>query len=406
MCHVVSFGCKLAGLAALVLLAGLAVTSGTVSAASPPSNDDFENATEISTLPFTDSQNIQDATLQAPEPSGCSWDQTVWYRYTPLEDTVALVTTTGSDFDARFAVHAQPGPPASSGLCWGAEKLLVFKGGVTVWFQVGGDSPTGNLVFELTEQPLTPIATPVPGPTPTPGGPELMLSAPGSDCDDSVAPTTCDVPTEAQFTIRVSASTVPPNGYILMQTLVRFGEHLTLKPTEDLLDEIIWPQCEPLTAVRIQWDQTRPPTADGSLVNSHEVVTHGCISGILPPLPASTYAGALVEFSLTCSQMQSNQVLELLPYSEPAGSTVAGTNGSLFQSLNGIQVEYIVPKLDSLTINCVEPSAVGGVTLDGGLAAAPEAGGGSGLLWRFAGAIVVGLVGVAGWRAARLRHGG
>jgi hypothetical protein len=56
--------------------------------AAPPPNDDFDAAIQVSTLPFTDTQDAVDATT-APDdpPSSCGYSGvTLWYDFTPTAD--------------------------------------------------------------------------------------------------------------------------------------------------------------------------------------------------------------------------------------------------------------------------------------------------------------------------------
>jgi len=68
--------------------------------ATPPSNDDFDEATIVSTLPFDDSIDTRGATGAADDPV-CGRCGTVWYRYTPEENNAIGVSTWGSDYDTR-----------------------------------------------------------------------------------------------------------------------------------------------------------------------------------------------------------------------------------------------------------------------------------------------------------------
>ena len=59
--------------------------------AATPASDDFDNATIIASVPFSDSVPIQEATLAADDPEPCfgfaGSDRTVWYAFTPVVST-------------------------------------------------------------------------------------------------------------------------------------------------------------------------------------------------------------------------------------------------------------------------------------------------------------------------------
>ena len=84
-------------LVALVLVLGALVHAGAALAA-PPANDLLANATEITSLPFTDSVDITEATEGSGE-GGCGPPRhTVWYRFTPPQDTVLRIKVTTATF--------------------------------------------------------------------------------------------------------------------------------------------------------------------------------------------------------------------------------------------------------------------------------------------------------------------
>jgi hypothetical protein len=71
----------------------------------PPANDDIDAATVIPTtpLPFTDAVDARGATVASDDPSifGCDGRRrTVWYSFTPSENTRIHVNTRGSDYQA------------------------------------------------------------------------------------------------------------------------------------------------------------------------------------------------------------------------------------------------------------------------------------------------------------------
>ncbi len=131
----------------------------------PPANDDLAGATVITSLPYADSVDTTLASTEPGEPAtSCTFREltttsTVWYSFTPSEDTLLLIDTAGSDFDVTLAVWIntvfglaeiacddQAGPSAGTRLAFQAEA------GQTYLFQVGGFRfrvPAGKLAFNL-----------------------------------------------------------------------------------------------------------------------------------------------------------------------------------------------------------------------------------------------------------------
>jgi hypothetical protein len=83
---------------ALVAVCGWFALSAPSNALAQPANDNFANATTVSSLPFSDSQDLSTATTESGEPLQCGTRQTVWYQFTPSSDVVVRATTTGSNF--------------------------------------------------------------------------------------------------------------------------------------------------------------------------------------------------------------------------------------------------------------------------------------------------------------------
>ncbi len=75
--------------------------------ASAPANDNFANATLITTIPFSDGPfSTTEATSEPGEPSPCgSIGRTVWYSFTPSQSGTIVADTTGSDYDTVLAVY-------------------------------------------------------------------------------------------------------------------------------------------------------------------------------------------------------------------------------------------------------------------------------------------------------------
>lgn len=140
-------------LAVVVGIAMLAVP-GTASAA-PPSNDDFAAATAITSLPFTDTVPLSEATTESGEQPGCFGpSQTAWWSFTPAVDTVIRADTFGSTIPGSYVVLWEATGSGLAGLTskdcaiyysYLTEKL---KAGKTYFVQAG--SFYGSFVGDVT----------------------------------------------------------------------------------------------------------------------------------------------------------------------------------------------------------------------------------------------------------------
>ncbi|HEX9676450.1 MAG TPA: Ig-like domain-containing protein, partial [Anaerolineales bacterium] len=78
----------------------------------PPPNDDFDAATEIGGLPFSDSLDTAEATQAPDDPelscAGIDEPNSVWYRFTPSADTFLQVDTFGSDQGMALGIFTGP----------------------------------------------------------------------------------------------------------------------------------------------------------------------------------------------------------------------------------------------------------------------------------------------------------
>jgi hypothetical protein len=74
-----------------------------------PPNDNFQNATIASSLPFTDTGADYEATTEVTDPIPSCGDndklKTVWYRYTPSVTGTVAANTTGSSYDTILSVY-------------------------------------------------------------------------------------------------------------------------------------------------------------------------------------------------------------------------------------------------------------------------------------------------------------
>jgi len=123
----------------------------------PPPNDDFANVSTISSLPFSDSQDLLGATVEAGEPSpGCfDTSQTVWYSFTP--ETTQSITATIDQYGAGVAAYTGNSLPDLSrvGCTYYYFQPLTFhaQAGTTYHFQVGAWCCAGPVTFRLDVAP-------------------------------------------------------------------------------------------------------------------------------------------------------------------------------------------------------------------------------------------------------------
>ena len=89
-----------------LLVAGLTIMAAGPATAAVPTNDDFANATVV-TSSFTDTTvNTTDATSQATDPTGCMGAaHSVWYTFTAARDGSASFDTLGSGFDTLLSAY-------------------------------------------------------------------------------------------------------------------------------------------------------------------------------------------------------------------------------------------------------------------------------------------------------------
>jgi len=150
---------------AVAILIGMALALQGVSAvvAAPPPNDNFADATEISVLPYTDSADNTEATLEPDEPQNCDYSSnTVWYWFKPTTDGVFRADMAGSSFwGTTLRVYQATGPGFSDlslvGCATWSENRVTFlaQAGVTYYFQAGNLSwySPGMLQFHLQKIP-------------------------------------------------------------------------------------------------------------------------------------------------------------------------------------------------------------------------------------------------------------
>ncbi|MCX2949565.1 PKD domain-containing protein [Lentzea sp. NEAU-D7] len=129
-----------------------------VAQAAPPSNDDFDSATVVGSLPYAVEQDTTESTKASDDPAGCrgySVPGSAWFRYTATEDGLLRLKTEGSDRDLNVATFT--GERGDLDPVWNAfydgcttqrSTPLTFpaKAGTTYHFMVSGTSSAGGQV--------------------------------------------------------------------------------------------------------------------------------------------------------------------------------------------------------------------------------------------------------------------
>ncbi len=182
----------------------------------PPPNDDIYNATEIPGLPFVEFVDTTLATTSPDDPpTSCgnpdfpSQFNSVWFRFTPLEDDlIAVQTTIGEDYDIVLALWTgSPGSleeVACSTFWSGAYLDSVYlssqvSAGTTYWIEVAQNGKSGDGQLMLLISPVVPPpnddienASPIDG---VPFHDELDTTLATSDPNDP--PVSCGAPSPA-----------------------------------------------------------------------------------------------------------------------------------------------------------------------------------------------------------------
>jgi hypothetical protein len=124
----------------------------------PPANDDFDSATVISALPFTDRVSTVDATTAGDDPSCNGNEHSVWYSFTPTQDTPIRADTAGSDYATTLGVYTGSRGSLSEVACepFGGQVAFTASANTTYFFMVASaccGNPGGNLVFRVNPPP-------------------------------------------------------------------------------------------------------------------------------------------------------------------------------------------------------------------------------------------------------------
>lgn len=124
----------------------------------PPANDDFDDATGISTLPFVDAIDTRNARVASDDPTCFGQRASVWYAYTPDRDMFLKAQTYGSSYVATVSAYTGSRGNLTQLACTLQYLAITVRAGQTVYFMVTPYSGTGDLVFTLKGRPALKIA--------------------------------------------------------------------------------------------------------------------------------------------------------------------------------------------------------------------------------------------------------
>ena len=115
-----------------------------VTVPTPPTNDLIENATEITTLPFTATQDSTDGTPSSTDPpSSCrsSSTYTLWYSYTaPADNLIKIRTSSTIPFAAPTVTlyRGSPGSLTQVGCSGGSAQIIPVTANTSYYLMVSG----------------------------------------------------------------------------------------------------------------------------------------------------------------------------------------------------------------------------------------------------------------------------
>src|SRR2546428_6458458 len=135
---------------------------GAPTAFAQPPNDDFDGATVITGVPFTDNLDTTQATSASDDPTDCSSNGSVWYAFTPSVDMPVKADTFGSNYDTVLSAYTGSRGSLNTVACnddaGGPQSRIAFDatGGTTYFFLVAaccgnGGGGGGDLVFSVSE---------------------------------------------------------------------------------------------------------------------------------------------------------------------------------------------------------------------------------------------------------------
>ena len=127
----------------------------------PPPNDLFENAIEITSLHYTDSQDTRGASSTGESKACSDLGMGVWYTYTPPVDQTVTFDTVGSDYDTVMVLYSgstgnvvECNDDEVPGIVITSTITATLTGGTTYYILAGGwQSDNGELILNAVVVP-------------------------------------------------------------------------------------------------------------------------------------------------------------------------------------------------------------------------------------------------------------
>lgn len=124
--------------------------------AHPFTNDNFERAITVPSVPFTATTDTASASREPGEPQACGVaGGSVWYAYTPARDVNLAADTFGTSYADALAVYqgdrltGLETVACSSSVTGNSQLGFLAKAGTTYAFQISGAVGGGSLVFDV-----------------------------------------------------------------------------------------------------------------------------------------------------------------------------------------------------------------------------------------------------------------
>jgi hypothetical protein len=148
---------------AVVAAVALGTITPGVAHAAPPTNDDFDSSTAMTSLPFTAQVDRSEATAGADDPRNCaggSAEGTVWFSHTATESGFLRISTEGSDLDVMTSVLTGGRGALREAACGSPQSPLVLRvtAGETYHFMAADGYDGRGAAFKLDVQRVQALA--------------------------------------------------------------------------------------------------------------------------------------------------------------------------------------------------------------------------------------------------------